>query len=119
MSALGKAAIGRIEDDVAFVDAAASSADGTRVQSFQRTPEGVGVADLQLDFDFRWHISPATAVNDFLPPRSSASIADECILHSQSVSLAEPVAAPGDRPPSAPNQKTHEPRRQSSAGFFK
>ena len=48
----------RIEDDVPFMNAARTPGDRTCSQSLQSAPEGLLVADSQLDLDFLGHLYP-------------------------------------------------------------
>src|SRR5580700_6967613 len=88
LTMLCETAFRRIENDVPFVNAARTPAGRTCSQPLQSAPEGLLVADSQLDLDFMRHLYPfsrAVGRPGFPTPRTSVSIADERISPLPSV----------------------------------
>ena len=52
---LGESAVGRVEDEIHFVDAAGTGRDGFGGEAFEIAAEEFGVADGEFDFGFAGH----------------------------------------------------------------
>jgi hypothetical protein len=55
---LGKAAVGRVENQVVFMDASGGGANGLGAQTFEDALEGLEVADFEFDFGLVRHGNP-------------------------------------------------------------